>query len=248
MANVKITTGQYVTIEQRVASVSDRVYAQVLDWLFIMIYLSIISVFVLGILLSNFSDRDETTLVIVYTLCYLPIIFYHPICEFFFNGASFGKKILNIKVVHKDGSSPTLGSYLMRWIMYLLECLAMPGVGLLCILFNKNGQRLGDMMAGTVVIKTDKRYYSNVSLGLFGFVNNNYVPVYQEAARLSLRQVNVIRDTLMLGNNNRPYYINALSNKVRSFLGIPPLMNNDDELFLRIVLNDYSYYSSRIEI
>lgn len=245
MANVKITTGQYVTIEQKVASVSDRVYAQMLDWLFMWVYMMIAAV-ISSILLVGFNDDD--TSIILYFALFLPLIFYHPVMEYFFNGASFGKKLLKMKVVHKDGSSPTLGSYLLRWLMYLVECLLMPGIGLLCILFNKNCQRLGDMMAGTVVIKKDIHHLHNVGLGQFGFTGDNYVPVYQESAKLSLRQVNVIRDTLMLNNSNRYYYINELSKKLCSFLNIPPLMNNDNELFLRVVLNDYSYYSSRIEI
>ena len=244
MANVKITTGQYVTIEQRVASVSDRVYAQLLDFMFMSTYSSIIAI-VISIISLNSHDTTAVLLLILFSI---PLIFYHPIFEFFFNGASLGKKILRIKVVHKDGSSPTLGSYLMRWVMFLVECIMIPGVGLLCILFNKNCQRLGDMMAGTVVIKNNTNISHRVDLRQFGFVNDNYVPWYEEAANLSLRQVEVIRNTLMLNNSNRNYYINELSQKVRMFLNIPPLMNNDNELFLRVVLNDYSYYSSRIEI
>ena len=247
MANVKITTGQYVTVEQKVASVSDRVYAQMLDWVFIWGYSFIASFVTLFFSMANTSQSETAVIIVVFALL-LPIIFYHPIFEYFFNGASPGKKILKLKVIHKDGSSPTLGSYLMRWIMYLVECLMLPGIGLLCILFSKNCQRLGDMMAGTVVIKNNARVLHNVGLEQFGFVNDRYVPVYQESARLSLRQVDVIRNTLMLNNSNRSYYINELSKKVMSFLKIPPLINNDNEMFLSIVFNDYCYYSSRIEI
>lgn len=132
--------------------------------------------------------------------------------------------------------------------MYLVECLMMPGIALLCILFNKNGQRLGDIMAGTVVIRNNSRALRHVGLEQFGFVDDHYTPWYTEAARLSLRQVDVIRNTLMLNNNNRPYHIDKLSNNVRSFLNIPPLPNNDNELFLQVILNDYSYLTSRIEV
>ena len=246
MANVKITTGQYVTIEQKVASVSDRVYAQMLDAGFMWVYLVVASIGLL-VIETGFEDNRTLNSILLFAI-FLPIIFYHPFFEYFFKGASPGKKILKMKVVHIDGSSPTLGSYLMRWIMYLVECLLMPGIGLLCILFNKNCQRLGDMMAGTVVIKTNSRYYTNWDLGQYGFVNNDYVPVYQESAQLSVRQVDVIRNTLWLDNSNRSYYIDELSNKVMSFLKIPPLITGDNEKFLRVVLNDYSYYSSRIEI
>lgn len=251
MANVKITTGQYVTIEQKVASVSDRVFAQMLDWGFIWLYCLFISILLMivgAIQSEQESSFFDKYLVFIYFIVSLPIIFYHPICEFFFNGASPGKKILKIKVVHKDGSSPSLGSFLMRWIMFLPECLLLPGISLLCIIFNKNCQRIGDMMAGTVVVKISKSNTHYIDTYRFGYVNDQYVPTYEQAASLSLRQVEVIRETLYLNNSNRFYYINRLSDKVRDYLGVPPLLNNDNELFLRTIADDYSYYSSRIEI
>ena len=51
MANIKITTGQHVNVEQRMASVGDRIYAQILDTIFISIYFVIITTLV-GMLAS----------------------------------------------------------------------------------------------------------------------------------------------------------------------------------------------------
>ena len=87
MANVKITTGQYVNLEQRMASVSDRVFAQLLDVIFMWVYVSIISVIfsiVFLSVISNQSYRYENTMLIIYFLLLLPFIFYHPIFEYFF--------------------------------------------------------------------------------------------------------------------------------------------------------------------
>lgn len=251
MANVKITTGQYVNLEQRMASVSDRVFAQLLDVIFMWVYVSIISVIfsiVFLSVISNQSYRYENTMLIIYFLLLLPFIFYHPIFEYFFNGASPGKKILKLKVVRDDGSSPTLGAYIIRWLMYLLECAALPGIGILCIIFNKKGQRLGDMMAGTIVIKNNEYIKYNISLDSFGYVKDGYRPYYPEVAALSLRQAEVVRETLMNVNSNRDYYINELSHKIMEYLKIPPLVGGDNEKFLDTILNDYRYYSSTIEI
>ena len=132
--------------------------------------------------------------------------------------------------------------------MYLLECAALPGIGILCIIFNKKGQRLGDMMAGTIVIKNDEYIKYNISLDSFGYVKDGYRPYYPEVATLSLRQAEVVRETLMNVNSNRDYYINELSHKIMEYLKIPPLVGGDNEKFLDTILNDYRYYSSTIEI
>lgn len=248
MANIKITTGQHVNVEQRMASVGDRIYAQILDTIFISIYFAIVTTFVGMLASAAYFAKNTSFLAAILFLAYLPIVIYHPVSEFFFNGASPGKKILKLQVVKIDGSAPSLGDYLTRWAMYLIECLIMPGIALLCILFNKNGQRLGDLMAGTVVIKRDgyQKYYFDLSN--FGYVNPGYKPYYPEAATLSMRQAEVIRQTLVNNNANRHYYIDLLSNTVRQHLNIPPLANGNNEAFLNTVLNDYRFYSSTIEI
>ena len=249
MSNVKITTGQYVKIEQRVASVSDRVFAQILDCIFMWIYLTIVTMIFVTISIPYAGTKYDTVIMILYFVAITPFIFYHLIFEYFFNGASPGKKILKLKVANVDGSSPTLGAYIMRWMMFMLECMMMPGIALLCIIFNKKGQRLGDMMAGTMVIKAEEyNRHIIVNLNYFGYVNENYRPTYPEVATLSMRQAEVIQETLMNINSNREYYINQLSLKIMDYLKIPPLVNGSAEKFLDTLLNDYRYYSSTIEI
>ncbi len=248
MANIKITTGQHVNVEQRMASVGDRIYAQILDTIFISIYFVIITTFVGMLASAAYFSKNTSFLAAILFLAYLPIVIYHPVWEFFFNGASPGKKILKLQVVKIDGSAPSLGDYLTRWAMYLIECLIMPGIALLCIIFNKNGQRLGDLMAGTVVIKRDGYHEYYFDLSNFNYVNPGYKPYYPEAATLSMRQAEVIRQTLVNNNANKHYYIDLLSHTVRQYLNIPPLANGNNEAFLNTILNDYRFYSSTIEI
>lgn len=248
MANIKITTGQHVNVEQRMASVGDRIYAQILDTIFISIYFVIITTLVGMLASAAYFAKNTSFLAAILFLAYLPIVIYHPVSEFFFNGASPGKKILKLQVVKIDGSAPSLGDFLTRWAMYLIECLLVPGIALLCILFNKNGQRLGDLMAGTVVIKRDGYHEYYFDLTNFNYVNPGYKPRYPEAATLSMRQAQVIRLALVNNNANRHYYIDLLSRTVRQHLNIPPLEGGNNEAFLNTVLNDYRFYSSTIEI
>ena len=68
--------------------------------------------------------------------------------------------------------------------------------GLLVVLLNKNNQRLGDLAAGTMVIKEQNYRKIHVSLDEFDYLTQNYHPVYPQSADLSLEQVNVITRTL----------------------------------------------------
>ena len=57
-----------------------------------------------------------------------------------------------------DGSPPTLGAYLLRWLLILVDTeILTPLVAIITIAANGKGQRIGDIAAGTTVVKTTKR-------------------------------------------------------------------------------------------
>ena len=63
--------------------------------------------------------------------------------ELFNHGQSVGKMVMRIRVVKKDGTTPGIGDFFMRWLLQLVD-LGFSGVGALVILISKNSQRLGD--------------------------------------------------------------------------------------------------------
>lgn len=70
------------------------------------------------------------------------------------NGRTWGKKRLGLRVVRDDGSRLSVLDSVIRNFLRLADIL--PGnyaVGMLCILVNKKHKRLGDMAAGTVVVR-----------------------------------------------------------------------------------------------
>ncbi len=69
------------------------------------------------------------------------------------NGQTLGKKIMGIRVVSKDGSPVGLGTSAVRNVLRLIDAIAFYLVGALFIWTSSKKQRLGDMVAGTVVIK-----------------------------------------------------------------------------------------------
>ena len=146
MQSVEVRTAQNVKIRYEAASIGDRIVAFFLDG----IVLVAITVGLSGLV----SSMEATLPVSVSVLLFLPLMMYHLLMEVFFNGQSIGKKTLNIKVVKLDGSRPSLGAYVIRWLFRILEITTFTGVlALIVILVNGKGQRLGDIAAGTTVVK-----------------------------------------------------------------------------------------------
>ena len=80
------------------------------------------------------------------------------------------QKLINIRVVKVDGSTPSIGSYLLRWLLFPIDGPITSGLGLLVVLLNKNNQRLGDLAAGTMVIKEKNYRKIHVSLDEFDYL------------------------------------------------------------------------------
>lgn len=131
---------------------------------------------------------------------------------------------MSIRVVKADGSTPSIGSYLLRWLLFPIDVPVTGGLGVLVILLTKNSQRMGDLAAGTMVIK-DKNYRKiHVSLDEFDYLTKDYCPTYPQAADLSLEQVNVITRTLQSGKRIVHDASYSLPEKCRKFFQSHPGM------------------------
>jgi uncharacterized RDD family membrane protein YckC len=234
----RIITSQYVQIDQTPAGVGERIFARMLDYLIMFLYTLGLFYFIDLIGWSYFSQSDYV--ILIYFLFFAPVIFYSLIWEMMNRGRSPGKMAFGMRVVMRDGTTPSFGAYLMRWMLMLID-IWFSGFGIACILINKDNQRFGDLAAGTVVIKERDYHRIQVSLDEFNYLSRGYKPVFPQAENLSLEQVNIISETLMRNDNNRLRRIGELSGKVREFLKISPSV--DDETFLHTLTRDYQYYA-----
>ncbi|MCL6477260.1 MAG: RDD family protein [Peptococcaceae bacterium] len=74
--------------------------------------------------------------------------------ETIWNGQTPGKRFLKIRVVQENGSPVTFLKVLIRNILRLIDSLPTAyAIGVISALISKKNQRLGDMAAGTVVIR-----------------------------------------------------------------------------------------------
>jgi uncharacterized RDD family membrane protein YckC len=235
MANTTIITGQYVQINQTPASVGERIIARLIDMVIIILYL-----------FATISFFNKVPTLVLYQVSYLlfiilPAVCYSLLFEVFNHGQSIGKMIMNIRVVMADGSSPTFGAYLLRWLLYLIDFTITGGLGLIFILMTKKSQRIGDLAAGTMVIKLNDYRKIKVSLDEYSHLEANYHPVFPQAGDLSLEQINVIEKALRVDGKERYNYISQLSGKIKELLGINTQLS--DEKFLETLVKDYQYYA-----
>ncbi|MDR1098096.1 MAG: RDD family protein [Tannerella sp.] len=237
MAEAQIITSQYVQIDQTPAGIGERIFARMLDYLIMFIYTVgmaylIDSTSLYGLFRSAYGELWVLVL-------FFPVLFYSFLWEILNRGRSPGKMAFCMRVVMRDGTTPTIGAYFMRWMLLLMDTWAW--IGIIVILLNKNNQRLGDLAAGTVVIKEKDYHRIHVSLDEFNYLSRGYHPVFPQAENLSLEQVNTINETLARVDAHRPQRLAMLSVKVKDFLRITPAL--DDETFLRTLTRDYQYYA-----
>ncbi len=238
MSDTTIVTGQYVRISQTAASLGERFLARVIDTIIIIIYV-MATAFTLEALPN--SMRSEWTFILSMLVFYIPVLLYSLLFEVFNQGQSPGKRIMNIKVVMADGSTPSFSSYLLRWLLYSIDFPITGGLGVLFILLTKNHQRIGDLAAGTMVIRMNNYRKIKVSLDEYKHLTESYVPVYPQVTDLSLEQIGVIQKVLSVRDKKKEMYMIQLSRKLKDVMKVD--VRTDDKTFLETVLRDYEYYA-----
>jgi len=239
MNNFQIETAQNIRIKQNVAPVSDRILAFIIDIFIIAGYYILVF-----LVLNSLGYKPSKSLIIVYVLLSLPVFFYNLLFEVLMNGQSPGKYFLRIRVTKIDGSKPTFGSYLIRWMLRLIDISLTSGsVALLTILLNGKGQRLGDLAANTTVISEKKRITINDTLNVD--INEEYKPTFPQVTLLSDKDIQTIKSlyTVALKKRNSKA-INALKEKVIALTDIKTDLRAVD--FIDTIIKDYNFYTQQM--
>lgn len=150
MKGVAFRNPRNVVIVQQRAALGDRIAATALDYLVFLGY-----VFLL--LYPEEVRQLVTHSPAISLLFYIPVLLYHLLVESLFNGKSIGKSVRQTRVMKLDGSPADIGAYLMRWLFRMVDSLFSWAVAVLSVMMSRNGQRLGDIAAGTTVIKEKPR-------------------------------------------------------------------------------------------
>ncbi len=237
METIQIETHQHVNMEYPIAGVSDRVLAGIVD------FCIIITWELFAMLTTVFLGPFSLVLIL------LPIFLYDLIMELAFDGQSLGKKMMAIKVIRMDGVQPSVSSYLIRWMFRLIDIGISGGsVAVVTILINGKGQRLGDIAAGTTVIKLKSA--QDLKYSVFTPVDENRVVRFPQAVNLSETEIETIREVMYLpaDRNNRATKIKmtqTLKTNLERKLGITSDLL--PELFLSELVKDYNSLKGKLD-
>ena len=239
MEAVVINTSQNVGIDYEPAGLGNRLLAGILDVLF-----KIGFVFCLSILYSlleiNVRISSSSYAVLLSILIYLPYLLYDFLFETFMHGQTFGKKIMKIKVVKLDGTQPSVSSYLLRWLIRLLEIDMCGGlIAIISIAVSKNSQRLGDMAAGTTVIHIKPAVTLQDTI-LQQEKHQAYNIVFKQVTMLSDTDMQLVKDVYdFYEKTDNAEALEKLAKKIKEKTGITTTLNNEE--FIATLLKDYNH-------
>lgn len=237
MSHFQIETAQNVKIEQSVATVWDRILAYLIDVLIIIVYVFATLAIMSGLLNVSPFEGYATSLVLG-----LPPFLYHLVMETFMNGQSVGKASMRLRVVNLDGSKPQFSSYLIRWLLRIVDISLVSGaIAIVVILVNGKGQRLGDLAAKTTVI-SERRKTGFKKIPLFE-IDDSYLPQYPQVATLKDEDLRRIKSIFDKAKREEDHSIMVkLAEKVKSQLQVEADLSSQS--FIQTVLKDYQYYST----
>jgi uncharacterized RDD family membrane protein YckC len=263
MAVLKLPTSFNIDLEFEVPEFHRRMFAWIIDLILQVFYLIIVYRLYDEYVRAHVNEITFENEPWIDRIIILPVILYHIICEITMNGQSVGKRLLGMRIVNENGGRASISQFLIRNLIrtsdYMILIIIVYGrlfgpyiiwillgsIGLLItdiilVVSNKKSQRLGDILAHTILVNT--RAKGSMEETVFMEVSDNYVPVFPQIMKLSDKDINAIKSILDTARRKGDVNLAAMaSEKIKSHLKIDSPIQPFD--FLDTLLKDYNYLS-----
>ncbi len=209
---IKLRTPESVELEFTLAGIGNRAYALIIDYLILAVTLILVLIAwtVISAQLFDFGVKifggNLGLWIVALALLSLFIIYnsYFVFFETLWGGKTIGKHIAKIQVVTDDGKPIGLREAALRAILRPIDEFLFIGAFLITI--NQREKRLGDLLAGTIVIQSESNLNS-AKLTTLSITARSFYPQLRETAELSNLLPDdfmVIRDYLIRRRNLSP--------------------------------------------
>lgn len=268
MSVIRVTTSFNLDIDFEAPPFHRRLFAWMID-LFILMFYLIIANKILKKIEQNINPSDDNmyNMWAVGLVMVLPFLFYHPVSEILMNGQSVGKRLMGIQVVSENGGKPSVSQFIIRWLirtsdyMVLVIIIYSPYMAIFGMQFfwalggslallitdivlvnSKKNQRLGDLLAHTILIKTHQN--TSIDDTIFLQVSEGYTPSFPAVMQLSDRDINALKSILETARTHHDYNLaHHASEKIKTHLKINTSLSPFD--FLEILLKDYNFLAAQ---
>jgi uncharacterized RDD family membrane protein YckC len=238
-----IVTPEAVVLEFETAGVGSRLLPLLFD-LFVQVAALGIVLFGLGSLASTIQLPETALIIVVLVVMFAIVVGYPIVTETLWDGRTIGKMIFGLRVVTKEGAPVRFRHSALRGILRIFEIIILlGGPAVISAIFTRDSQRLGDLVAGTIVIR------ERTGAGTAEVVTFTPPPGYEgyvasvDVSGLGAEQYGLVRSFLLrlphLAPEARAVVAVRLANPVALRLSHtpPPMLN--PEMFLVAVASAY---------
>ncbi len=246
MSELSILTTQNVEIDFTAASIGQRVLSSLFDLCVLIAYTLLIwyLFFQLVPITESTFSIDQWSVMAIFIIINLPVIFYSLLFETILEGQTLGKKLVGIRVVKITGYEAGFGEYLIRWLFRSVDVITFFGtIGMVTIVATRKSQRLGDMAAGTAVISLQRSTFFSQTILIE--LASDYKPTYPQVLNLTDNDIRIIKSAYDRASANFDVTrMKKIREKVETVIGLQKHELSDSRL-IETVLKDYNFYTGQ---
>jgi uncharacterized RDD family membrane protein YckC len=155
-----IETPERVPLHFALASIGNRFLACAIDHALQALALMVMAIAFMvlayySILVDHFSNAPKWVIAVLILIVFLIVSSYFAFFEWIWNGQTPGKRWLKLRVIREDGRPVTFWEAAVRNLLRTVDMMPAPfySIGLISVFVSLSDQRVGDLVAGTVVVR-----------------------------------------------------------------------------------------------
>jgi uncharacterized RDD family membrane protein YckC len=237
-----IDTPEQVHLEFTLAGIGSRFMATLLDTLIQVLVYLVLVISMFFFVANPFTTHAPMWVLAIFWLVFFCVYWgYYAIFEIVWKGQTPGKRWAGIRVIKESGRAISPFEAIARNLMRVVDWLpSLYGVGVVTMLLNSQNRRLGDFVAGTLVVHETSDRESN----LFFNTGERVEFPFPQAAHLNLPEAELIETFLArrldIPKEVRQQNAQRIAEMISARLGIPPEARPiDNETFLELIVKEF---------
>jgi len=150
----RLVTPEAVVLRFDTAGLGSRILARGLDTLIQVAFLLVL-LLAFALFRSAVSGLGTVLLIVFLVGLFLDLFMYSAVLETVWHGQTIGKRVLGLRVVTREGAPVQFRHAAIRSALWIVDGLLVGGplIGVLAMLLTRQSLRVGDMVAGTIVVR-----------------------------------------------------------------------------------------------